>query len=792
MSARRIRIGLWLAALAVCATIAARADYTADFSAFLPQAPTPEQRVLVDQLKDGAVSRMILVAIEGTNPEGADSASRAALSRELAGRLRASEHFVAVTNGEAVNSEADQAYVFDHRYLLSPAVEPSRFTADGLQQAIGETIDLLASPAGIWIKSLLPRDPTGETIALLESAQADGGPRSEHGVWASRDGARALLLLKTRATGADNDGQIRAIADLHAAWQAVEAKTGVRDARLLLTGPGVFAVNARVSIQSEVGRLAGLAAAIVVTLLLIVYRSLPALALGLLPVLSGMLAGVAAVALGFGTVHGITLGFGAPLIGEAVDYAIYLFVQSRQANRLHDRRWLAEFWPTARLGVLTSICGFGALLFSGFPGLAQLGVFAIGGIVGAALVTRFVLPELLPASFAIRDLSTLDGHLVRLTALAPRLRPAIWTLVAAAVLLLAWRGETLWNRDIGALSPVPAADQALDGELRADLGAPDTRYMIVIDAADPGAALAAAERAGSALDQLVASNVIAGYENPARFLPSPDTQRARQAALPDGPTLAANLQAASRVLPLRSDRLQGFLDDVAAARAAPLLTRSALDDTSIALVIDALLFARGDQWTVVMPLRAPTYGPSAQHIDPQAVRTAVESAAVPGALFLDLKHETDRLYSGYLNEAIALALAGALAIALLLGGFLRSARRVARVLLPLAAAIAIVLAALALVGERLTLLHLVGTLLVAAIGSNYSLFFDRAEADGAIAPGTLASLLFANATTLTGFGLLALSSVPILKSIGVTVGPGVLLALVFSAAFAPKPAPPAS
>jgi predicted exporter len=38
--------------------------------------------------------------------------------------------------------------------------------------------------------------------------------------------------------------------------------------------------------------------------------------------------GVAAVALGFGAVHGITLGFGITLIGESVDYSIYFFVSS--------------------------------------------------------------------------------------------------------------------------------------------------------------------------------------------------------------------------------------------------------------------------------------------------------------------------------------------------------------------------------------------------------------------------------------------------------------------------------
>jgi predicted exporter len=53
-------------------------------------------------------------------------------------------------------------------------------------------------------------------------------------------------------------------------------------------------------------------------------------------------------------------------------------------------------WPTVRLGLLTSLCGFGALVFSGFPGLAQLGVFSIAGLVAAAFGTRYVFPILSP------------------------------------------------------------------------------------------------------------------------------------------------------------------------------------------------------------------------------------------------------------------------------------------------------------------------------------------------------------------------------------------------------------
>ena len=103
-------------------------------------------------------------------------------------------------------------------------------------------------------------------------------------------------------------------------------------------------------------------------------------------------------------------------------------------------------------------------------------------------------------------------------------------------------------------------------------------------------------------------------------------------------------------------------------------------------------------------------------------------------------------------------------------------------MLPLIASVLVVVAGLVLAGEPLILLHLVGLLLVVAVGSNYALFFVRADEDAeGPSPRTLASLLFANLTTLAGFGLLATSAVPVLHAIGVTVGPGAVLALLFAA-----------
>jgi predicted exporter len=148
-------------------------------------------------------------------------------------------------------------------------------------------------------------------------------------------------------------------------------------------------------------------------------------------------------------------------------------------------------------------------------------------------------------------------------------------------------------------------------------------------------------------------------------------------------------------------------------------------------------------------------------------------------LFIDLKAEAYALYAGYLHEAIALAAAGVAAVLLLLMIALRSAARVGRVAAPLGAAVLVTAGALAAAGQTLNLLHLVGFLLVVAVGSNYALFFERAG--GAPEPRVLASIALANATTVVGFGVLATSSVPVLRAIGATVALGALLAFAFAA-----------
>jgi predicted exporter len=788
MNVPRARVLIvWLGCIAFAVIVVARAHYSTDLSAFLPAHPTPTQQLLVDQLRDGPAARLILIAIE----QG-DAAARARVSLGLVERLRKDPKFASVNNGEAGAGQGDREFLFQHRYVLSEAVNAQRFTTAGLSAAIRETIDDLASPAGLLFKSLLPRDPTGELLNVLDQLARSPTPESRDGVWVGSDGSRALAVAETAAKGSDSDAQSTAIDAIRAAFAAAAAAAelppgGGKRLQLRLSGPGVFAVAARAKIERAAVRLSIASSILVVTLLLLVYRSLPALGLGLLPVATGALVGIAAVALGFGAVHGITLGFGITLIGESVDYSIYFFIQSRQpqSGAAPVRGWQQLWWPTIRLGMLTSVCGFASLLPSGFPGLQQLGLYSISGLIAAALVTRYVLPALLPAHFAIRDVTPVGLRAGRVLQRAQRLSGSALLLCGAVLATLALgvlyhNRESLWNRELSALSPISADDQIYDAKLRADLGAADVRDLVIVSGPDMESILRGAERAARALQSLVDEKVIGGFESPAAYLPSMATQESRRSSLPSAADLRANLNQAVEGLPVHADRLRPFLEDVEATRHAALVTPRDLAGTSLNAGFDALILHQKDQWNALLPLRSASTG---AQIDLGKVTAALKDSQVDEARVLDLKQESDALYDNYLSEAVHFSLAGFLALTILLLIALRSPRRVARVLAPLVLAVLTVAAGLVIAGVHLSILHLVGMLLIVAVGSNYALFFDRqanAEETGEEAL-TLAALVIANASTVIAFGLLSFSQVPVLVALGTTVAPGTFLALLFAA-----------
>lgn len=761
MNRRAVRWGAWLLGVSACAVIVARTTIVTDITAFLPGPSTREQALLAEQLRDGVAARVILIGIEAVSTEQASAAAKR--SQQVAAALRNDARFAFVANGEPNSFIAERDRLFDARYLLSAQVTPQRFSIDGLRTAAVELEALLRSSAAPLIKPTAARDPTGELLAIAAALKPARAPVTAHGVWFDQDGRTALLLATTRAPGFDVDAQSEAVAAIQAAYD-----TSTREALTLhLTGPGVFAVQSRQAIQQDARRLTLIATIAVSLLLLLVLRSPRFLLWAALPTATGVLAGLAVISVVFGSIHGVTLGFGLTLIGEAVDYAVYVQVQ-RQRER--DNTYL---WKGLWLAVLTSSAGFIAMMLSGFAGLVQLGLMSIVGIAVAATIARFCLPDVLRPLDPSRQ--TLLRPLARFAQRAPRWRAAVLLLGAASVVLLIVRGDRLWNDELAAISPLARGSGEMDARLRQSTGLGDLRFVLAAEGATIDQTLARAETLHDRLSELQARGAIAGFDSPAFLVPSATTQQTRREALPDESTLRARLTAALANSALRAEAFEPFVADVQRARGLTI-TPDYYAGTALGQRLAAQLVERG-----------ATSGAAAL-----ITLTGVNDAAAVGAAFnnasgvslIDLT-DVQALVADYRVRAAWVALGGGLLIVLILAVQLRNARAITRITAAVAVSIAITTAALVLLEGRLTLFHLVALLLAAGVGSNYALFLGMPrDNEPTTSASVILSVTLAAATTLIAFAALAMSATPILHMIGITVAIGAPVALLVSMALA--------
>lgn len=732
----------------------------ADLAEFLPPGETPAARFLFRELHAGAATTLLLAAIEGAPP-----AELARLSRETAAGLRRSGRFVFVGDGSVTLGEAEQDFLFRHRYLLT---EPD-FTAAGLRPKLEALLDGLRSAASPLLARFGFADPTGAFLGLAATWLGESRIATVDGAWFAPGGSpRVLLLARGQGAGLDAPAQREAMATFRAAFAAAAPPP---QARLLLSGPGVFAAEAAGNIERDVTLVSLSASLLLAAFLFWRFRSALLLALVAVPLLAALLAGYATTVALYGHVHAIALGFGVTMLGVAVDYPLLLLTLRRPGEALGEAA--ARIWPTLRLAAVSASVGLLAMLGSGLPGLVQTAVFGGVGLLAAAATTRWVLPRLVPEGAQMLARPLPGALLSALAALRGRRSLALGVLVLAAVVLLATGGPAA-QRDLAALSPVPAAQQALDGELRAQLGAPDVRSLFVIGpAATEGEMLRLSEALSVAVQPLVAQGLLAGLDLPSRYLPSPEAQRSRQAALPDAATLDAALQEARAGMPFRDTAFRRFTEAVEASRALPALDTASLASgapTIAARVAPLITRYGGEVWGI-----APATGVT----DAGALERAAAGLALPGVLFLDVKHEMDRLLSDYGRATLGWAVVGGVLVAGLLAWGLGSVRRALAVSAPILGAVLVTLAVLTVAGEAISLFHLAALLLLAGLAIDYGLFLANSDdAAGAV--------LNCAVSTLLTFGLLALCATPVLHGIGLTVAAGVAAAFLLALALAPR------
>jgi predicted exporter len=763
-SARLGLAALWLAlALGV---VALRWEVANELPSLVESREHAQLAELSRRMTDGAAARTLTLVLTADSERAALAAAR-----ELAGELRARSDLERVSAGPPAGTLAAlEALYFPRRFAFADAAGERLARADepALRARARALRGALAGPEAGWLAQHAARDPLllfRTQLAKLEAAQR-GALETRDGQWATADGA-AVLFARTRATPFDADAQ----APLLAALDAAGARFAERGVRVETSGLHRFALNAQLAAQRDAQRISLISFALIAALFVLLFGSLRALAAGALQLALALASATAACLLAFGSLHVLTLAFGATLIGACIDYPIHLAHHHSLAG---DARGplgsLRAIAPALVVGAATSIAGFAGLGLSDFPGLHELGLFGSVGLIAglAALwVVAPIFPRTLPPTRAQARLAeALARGYARMRA-RPRACRAALALCAAGIALAAAR--TTFSDDVFALSLPPSAELvAEEARVQARLGASERARFAAVFGTDDAEALARLEALTPRLERAAAQGALASFDSLAPLLRSAAAQAASERAFRTAPALAERIERAFAAEGFAPGAFAPFAADLAAA-APPPLAASDLAGTPLADAVAALRVPLASGVAYVVTLRGIA--------DFAAVGRAV--SGVSGAALMDQRRFAAELYAHYRAEVAPLLAAGIGLVALVLGARFRSLRLVAAAGLPALLAAGAVLATLALRGEPVTLLHLFGLVLVLCFAEDYGVFLVEARADAALA-AALTSIVAAALTTALSFGLLAFSAFPALAALGFTAGLGSLAALITS------------
>jgi predicted exporter len=750
-----------------------------DLTNFMPIGSRSELARISTRLTDSPFTRTMVISVGAVPPaagrrhaEGDETERAVAVASALADSLRGHPE-VAWVRSAVEETEFEDLYelYFPRRYsFLSEEPEreiPKLLSEDALRERARDLRRRLGSPASTFLERLATSDPIAafERIARRFRA-ADPALKVVRGQFVTSDGRFAIILLGTRTSAFDSGAQARLLDDLHASFETLAAEHG-GGVRLELSGANRFAVAAERAMKRDVWVISAFAFVGVATLFLLFVASLRGFLVVTVPPLAGVLVATAATLAVFGDVDGLTMVFGASLMGIAIDYSNHVLIHHGLAVPPETPRETAlRIRPSLVIGALTTIASFAGMALTAFPAFRQMSFFAGVGVLAALLVSLWVLPDLirlappLPSRSARAALAM--GHFLERVSRLPRgvlLLPA-----GAAALSLLAIPHLEWSDDMSRLTRFDPEFIAEDVRVRQRVSQFETTRFVIGIAPDEAAAVALEDRIHLRLSRAAADGALERTRSLHDLLWSEELQRRNQAVVAADTGLARRVDAVFSAEGFRPGAFAAFADDLAAPPPAPL-TLGDLRASPLADLIVPYVFPLGDQVAVV------TYLDGLE--SPDAVRAAL--ADLDGVYLLDQRTFVSNIYREFRETTLRQMLVGGVLVVLLLVARYRRARPVLASFLPSLVVAALVLALLSLTGVEANLLHVMSLIMVMGMGVDYGVFLvdsaGRRESVGA----TMLSLLMSCLTTAFVFGTLAFSSQPALRAIGVTTAVGILL-----------------
>ncbi|HKP94984.1 MAG TPA: MMPL family transporter [Fibrobacteria bacterium] len=678
-----------------------------------------------------------------------------------------------------------------HRFALLSAEDRLALERDsnGLYEAAQRTLYL---PPGVSGSLGFGKDPFGTWGRWLASRSAAGaGLALEHGHLAAVvDGEPAIAVLGTlgpRGRGSEAQDRLAAAFDGAAAAAESSAASGRDDAEtsarptLLRSGFVFHELLAARQAHREMTSIGTVSAVLLLVLMLLAFRGIRPTLLGFLPVVIGCLAATALLLLtGGGKVHLIAMVFGSTIVGVAEDYGM-LFIAGLYEDKPWDgRRRLLDVQRSIFLGLLTSVMGYLALFFVPIPGLRQIGLFSIAGLVASWATVMLWYPwlgaRLKPVSAGVRHAAgaiergwpkVREGYATRLILLG-LLGLSAWGCarmrVDDDVRLLYAHDERLQREQdkIGSVLRLPGGSRFFLVRGRHEQEALEREEKLL-------AALAAADPAGATA---VAVSV---------FVPS----RARQES--DAALLRSSLDGAARAGKRLADDLGApeLADSLRLAlrrESRPVTVAEWLADPVSTpfryLVRGAREGGGADAYATVVPV------PAAVRLDLAGLRALAQGAG-PGVVVVDqIQEVTDTLAFLRRHLVWVLCIGSGIVLGALILLFRNRAWGAAA---PAALGVAAGLGSLGWSGLPVNLFALLALALILGMGIDYGIFVQESRRDGAARAAALVAINMGAASNMLAFGMLVFSTTPALRAFGLVLAVGLGVAWLTAPCFAVLP-----
>lgn len=785
----KLRAGIWLGGVALLAVGIAllaglgRLQVHSDMLALLPEPQRdPVKAQAMERIAAMGQRRLTLLigGVQDTDPQPAARAAAKALS--------GSPHFDgAVTNVSdwrgRESGEESEDIVFQHRFhLLAPddrrALE--RLAGGGEAAPDGEGLDHFLQRAKRRLYGLsfgggqFIQDPLGLSQAyLLSLASAatvpglrigsDGGLRAENA-----DGVLyAAVFAESRADPYTLEAQEHQLSALDSAMAAAhEAVPGVE---IMVSGTLRHAAAATRQARGEVSVIGFGSMTGILLLMLWAFSGVRPFLLSAMALAGGCALAVVATGLIFGSVHVLTIVFGASLMGVAIDYCFHFFAQRWQTPG--RRAALRRILPAIALGLTTSCIAYSGMAVAPFPGLRQMAVFAVFGLVGAWFGVLLLLPAAAgPVPDRRAPLNLARAWLERgLPHVSARLGGARTGLAAGtAVVLLGVTGFILDPADdVRLLHSSPPHLVEEEQRVAEILGQRAPGRMIVVEGDSRQSVLEYESRVVAAIRETP--------EPPARVTAITDSYPtvAEQAAShgrlretlyrPGGEVESLLLEVG-----YPRQRVEEHLRTFQATRGEPLALESWLASPYGAAFEPFWLGNVAERWVTLVQVH--------EIHDGQALDQLLDR--FPGSDLIDRVAEMSGILGNY-RQLITLLLAVAYALAwIVLSVVIDRRSALAIVLAPMLASIIVALV-FALSGWPFSLFNVMALLLLLGMGADYGIFLRMA---GAEASPAMAAVGLSAMTTMLSFGLLSLSQTPALHSFGLTLAIGLTLTFLLASA----------